>query len=134
MDWTAELLVHAIAVELEGARRYRELARRMIERHDARAAALFAELAREDQEHLERLQSRCAGLALPDLTSDHSWRAQGASATDALQAAQDARAFFEQAGRVAPDPLARALAEEMAAEEREHIARLESLSRSLSRQ
>lgn len=134
MDWTAELLVHAIAVEREGARRYAELARRMAARHEARAAALFAELSRQDQEHLARLQSRCAGLALPDLTSDHSWRAQGAPAADALRAAKDARAFFEQAGRVAQDPLARALADEMAAEEREHIARLESLSRSLSRQ
>ena len=129
MDWTAELLVHAIAVEREGARRYAELARRMAERREARTAALFAELARQDAEHLKRLQTRCAGLRLPDLSCDHSWREQGAPAADALQAERDARAFFEQAGRVAPDALARALAEEMAAEEREHIARIEALSR-----
>jgi len=129
MSWAAELLVHAIAVEREGARRYADLARRMAECREARAAALFAELARQEEEHLSSLQARSAGLPLPELTSDHSWRERGGPAADALQAEKDARAFFEQAGRVAPDPLARSLAEEMTAEEMEHIARLEALTR-----
>ena len=129
MSWTTELLVHAIAVEREGARRYAELARRMAQRREARAAALFAELARQEAEHLGTLLARSAGLSLPELTSDHSWREQGPPAADALQAEKDARAFFEQAVRVAPDALARSLAQEMAAEESEHIARIEALTR-----
>jgi rubrerythrin len=125
MDWSAEVLVHAIAVEREAARRYAELARRLAElKHPA--AALFAELARQDELHLKRLEAKSAGVALPDLAADHSWR-DAAPVASALQAEKDARAFFEQARRVAPDPLARSLAEEMAAEESEHIIRLQAL-------
>ena len=126
MDWwSAEILVHAIAVEREAARRYTELARQLAERKHP-AAALFAELARQDERHLERLEAKSAGVALPDLGADHSWR-EAPPLASALQAETDARAFFEQAGRVAPDPLARSLAEEMAAEESEHIARIQAL-------
>jgi rubrerythrin len=127
MDWAAEVLVHAIAVEREAARRYGELARGMAERHEGEAAALFAQIARQDRSHLERLEAKSAGVALPDLDADHSWRDAAAPVAAALQAERDARAFFEQARRVARDPLARSLAEEMAAEESEHIARIQVL-------
>lgn len=127
MDWTAEVLVHAIAVEREAARRYRELARFMAERRQDEAAALFAEIARQEQSHLQRLEAKSAGVALPELAADHSWRAAEGPIARALQAEKDARAFFEQAGRVAREPSARLLAEEMAAAEGEHIARLQAL-------
>jgi rubrerythrin len=127
MDWTAEVLVHAIAVEREAARRYRELARFLGERHQAEAAALFAELARQDERHLQRLEAKSASVALPELASDHSWGAGAGPIASALQAEKDARAFFEQAGRVANEASARLLAEEMAAEENEHIARIQAL-------
>jgi rubrerythrin len=131
MDWSAEVLVHAIAVEREAARRYAELARQLAERGHP-AAALFAELARQDERHLRRLEAKSAGVALPDLAADHSWR-EAPPLASALQAEKDARAFFEQAGRVAPDLLARSLAEEMVAEEAEHISRIQALlSRGLS--
>jgi rubrerythrin len=45
----------------------------------------------------------------------------------ALQAERDARAFFAQAARGARDSATRAIADEMAGEETEHVARLESL-------
>jgi rubrerythrin len=127
IDWSAEVLVHAIAVEREAARRYRELARRLAGRQHP-AAALFAELARQDERHLGELESRSAGVALPDLAADHSWSAAAPIAA-ALQAEKDARAFFEQAARVAPDPVARSIAEEMAAEESERIARIQAVNR-----
>jgi rubrerythrin len=127
MDWTAEVLVHAIAVEREAVRRYGELARFLAERHQDEAAALFAELARQDQTNLQRLEAKSAGVALPDLAADHSWNAAEGPIARALQAEKDACAFFEQAGRVAHDPSARLLAEDMAAEEREHIERLQAL-------
>jgi rubrerythrin len=126
MDWAAEVLVHAIAVQREAARRYGELARRMAERRDDEAAALFAELAHQEESHLERLEAKSTGVALPELGADHSW-SEAAAVASALQAERDARAFFEQAGRVAPNPLARSLAEEMAAEGSERIARIQVL-------
>jgi rubrerythrin len=45
----------------------------------------------------------------------------------ALQAEKSARAFFEQAARVAPDAATRALAEEMAAEEAHHAVLIERM-------
>jgi hypothetical protein len=44
-----------------------------------------------------------------------------------VQAEKRARAFFEQARRVSCEPGVVALAEEMTAEENEHIARIERL-------
>jgi rubrerythrin len=113
----AELYVHAIATEREAARRYAELAERMVQ-HDEPAAALFRTLAQAQARHLADLTRESAALALPELTADHSWPMDGRDPLDiALRAEKDARAFFEQAVRTAPDPAVRALAQEMAAAE-----------------
>lgn len=118
--FTAELYVHAIATEREAARRYAELAERMARQHD-RAAALFWQLAQAEARRLADLRRESAGLELPDLTADHSWRMDGRDPLQiALRAEKAARAFFEQAARTAPDPAVRALALEMVAAECAH--------------
>lgn len=127
MEWAAELYAHAIAVEREAALRYAELAWRMAGQGSEEAARLFAEFAALQAMHLSALQRRTEGIPLPDLTCDHSWPEHGAPLANALQAERDARAFFEQAGRVARDPAARAIAREMVGEENEHIARIKRL-------
>jgi len=127
MEWSAELYAHAIAVEREAARRYAELAWRMTEQGSEEAARLFAEFAALQAVHLAALCRRNEGSAPADLTSDHSWPEGSDPLARALQAERDARAFFAQARRVAPDPAARALADEMTVEESGHIERLESL-------
>ena len=127
VEWAAELYSHAIAVEREAALRYAELAWRMAEQGSEEGARLFAQFAVLQAVHLEALRRRTDGIALPDLTSDHSWPDRVDPVARALQAERDAHAFFAQARRVARDPAARAIAEEMAEEESEHIARLESL-------
>lgn len=141
---TAELYVHAMAMEREAAERYAEFARRMADQGNDDVAALFARLARLEGEHLEALRRRTAGVQLPPLESDYSWIDTGAPETlahdlvfrlmtphqalgIALRAEKRARAFFEQAQRVADDPAMRALAREMAAEERAHAEMLEAL-------
>jgi len=117
----AELYVHAIATEREAARRYAELAERT-HGQDQRAAALFRALAQAEARRLADLTRESAGLELPDLSADHSWRMDGLDPLDiALRAEKAARAFFEQAARTAPDPVVRALAQEMAAAEAAHI-------------
>lgn len=144
IESVAELYVHAIAMEREAAERYTEFARRMSdEGHDA-VAALFARLAAHESEHLAALRRRTAGVALPPLETDYSWIDTGAPETlahdlvfrlmtphqalaIALNAEKRAKAFFEQAERVADDPALRVLAREMAGEEAEHIAMLEAL-------
>ena len=125
MSWTPELYVHAMAVEGEAAQRYAELAGRMVEQHDEAAAALFAELSAAEAQHLEALRARMQGTPLPPLSSDYSWPA--VDIESAVQAEKRARAFFEQARRVSCEPGVVALADEMTAEENEHIARIARL-------
>jgi rubrerythrin len=120
----AELYVHAIATEREAARRYAELAERTLGQ-DQRAAALFRALAQAEARRLADLTRESAGLELPDLSADHSWRMDGRDPLQiALRAENAARAFFEQAARTAPDPAGRALALEMAAQESAHAVLL----------
>ena len=144
VESAAELYVHAIAMEREAAERYAEFSRRMADEGNSEVAALFARLAALESEHLATLRRRTSGVALPPLESDYSWIDTGAPETlahdlvfrlmtphqalgVALRAEKRARAFFEQAQRVADDPGLRALAREMAVEEKEHIAMLEAL-------
>jgi rubrerythrin len=124
----AELYVHAIATEREAARRYAELAERT-GRHNERAAALFRALAQAEAMRLADLTRESAGLELPELSADHSWRMEGSDPQEiALRAEKAARAFFEQAARTAPDPAVRALALEMAAEEAAHAELIRRLA------
>jgi len=141
---TAELYVHAIAMEREATERYTELAQRMSDEGNDEVAALFARLAAHESEHLAALRRRTAGVALPALDADYSWIDSGAPETlahdfvfrlmtpqqalsIALRAEKRAKAFFEQAQRVADDPATRSLAREMAAEEAGHIEMIEAL-------
>lgn len=141
---TAELYVHAIAMEREATERYTELAQRMSDEGNDKVAKLFARLAAHESEHLAALRRRTAGVALPPLDTDYSWIDSGAPETlahdfvfrlmtpqqalsIALRAEKRAKAFFEQAQRVADDPATRSLAREMAAEEAGHIEMIEAL-------
>ena len=144
IETTAELYVHAIAMEREATERYTELAQRMSDEGNDEVAKLFARLAAHESEHLAALRRRTAGVPLPALEADYSWIDTGAPETlahdfvfrlmtpqqalsIALRAEKRAKAFFEQAQRVADDPATRALAREMAAEEAGHIQMIEAL-------
>ena len=141
----AELYAHAIAVEREAAERYAEFAQRMNDLGDEAVAGVFGRLARLEEEHLGALERRTAGLALPRLeTHEYRWLDAGAPETVArelvyrlmtphaalaiaLGAERRAQAFFEHVLAEAQDPALRALAREMAADEREHVAMIEQL-------
>ena len=138
----AELYAHAIAVEREAAERYAEFAQRMNDLGDRAVAAVFARLADLEAGHLAALERRTAGIALPRLeTHEYRWLDAGAPETAArelvyrlmtphaiaLGAEKRAQAFFEHVLAGAEDPALRALAREMAADEREHVAMIEEL-------
>ncbi|HZQ73829.1 MAG TPA: ferritin family protein [Burkholderiales bacterium] len=134
-----ELYAHAIAIEREAAARYAELARRMADQGSEAVADVFSALARMETEHLQALERRAAGIALPEIaatqyqwfdngapeTAAHEWLFRLMSARQALaialQAEKRAQAFFEGVMLTAPDAELRALAREMAREENEHI-------------
>src|SRR5262249_38310186 len=122
-----------------------EFAQRMNDLGDQTVAGVFARLARLEEEHLGALERRTAGLALPPLaTHEYRWLAAGAPETaarelvhrlltpraalaTALGAEKRAQACFEHVLAAAQDPALRALAREMAADEREHVAMIQQL-------
>ena len=140
-----ELYAHAIAIEREAAARYTELAQQMADRGNDAVAELFYALAREEAEHLDALERRTDGVALPRIadgqyrwldaaapeTAAHEWLFRLMTPRQALLIALDAErraeAFFEGAMLGAEDPALRALAREMALEETEHIRIVERL-------
>ena len=140
-----ELYAHAIAIEREAAERYCELAARMQDEGREDLARVFQMLAGLESEHLQTLEARTRGVALPPIGADrYHWLDAGAPETAArqlvyrlmtprmaiaiaLQAEVRAQAFFERVMLTAEDPALRALAREMAAEEQEHAALLARL-------
>jgi len=136
----AELYAHAIAIEREAAERYSEFAERMEDEGHEDLARVFALLAGMEAEHLETLERRTRGIALPAIGSErYKWLDAGAPETAArellyrlmtprqalaiaLHAEQRAQAFFEHVYWTTTDPALRALAKEMAQEEREHVS------------
>ena len=135
----AELYAHAIAIEREAAERYSELAERMDDEGREELSRVFGELAQMEAEHLETLERRTAGVALPAIPEDqYHWLENGAPETArhelvfrlmtprqalaiALAAERRAQAFFEYVSWSTVDPALRVLAREMAAEERGHV-------------
>jgi len=135
-----ELYAHAIAIEQEAAERYAELAEHMDDAGREDLARVFAMLSATEAEHLEALERRTEGIKLPAVPQGHyCWLYAEAPETAArelvyrlmtprqalsiaLDAERRAQAFFEQVCWSASDPALRALAREMAAEEREHVA------------
>jgi rubrerythrin len=136
----AELYAHAIAIEREAAERYSEFAERMDDEARDDLARIFGTLARAEAEHLDTLLARTEGIALPEIPAGrYKWLDDGAPETAAreliyrlmtprqalaiaLHAEQRAQVFFEHVYWTSSDPALRALAREMAAEEREHVA------------
>lgn len=139
-----ELYAHAIAIEREAAERYAELAERMRDESNEDLAGLFAGLAALEKGHLEALERRSAGVALPPPeVRDYKWLGDAPESAArelvfrlmtpqhalrmALGAEQRAQAFFEHVLLTADDPGLRALAREMAAEEQEHVQLIEHM-------
>lgn len=139
----AELYAHAIAIEREAAERYSEFAGRMADLGNDEVAKVFSMLADFEAEHLDTLNRRVEGIAVPELSpAEYKWLDAGAPETNAhdlifrlltpyqalgiaLEAEIRAQQFFRHVFRTASDPALRALAQEMAAEESEHIAAVE---------
>lgn len=140
-----ELYAHAIAIEREAAERYGELARRMADEGREDLARTFGCLAREEASHLQTLEDRTRGVALPEVPAGrYQWLVEDAPETiarnfffslmtprDALHVARlselRAQAFFEGVFMSCDDPGLRALAREMAAEEQQHVLLLEQM-------
>lgn len=140
-----ELYAHAIAIEREAAARYAQFAERLSDRGSEAVAEMFSRLAAIEGEHLEALLRRTEGVTLPTIQDDeYHWIEAGPASEPAreltlrlmtprqalaiaLAAEMRAQAFFEHVFMTADDPALRALAQEMAAEEMEHVVAIEGL-------
>src|SRR5688572_24911033 len=113
-EWAAELYAHAIAIEREARQRYDELGDAMADQRYHAVAVLFYMLSSFEARHLGELTAKTAGVVLPDLTADYTWREGESPETVsfdacigemtperalllALDAENRAKAFFEHA-------------------------------------
>lgn len=145
IDSLPELLAHALAMETEAAERYEELADQMETHRKAKVAAIFRKLEREEKTHLAELEALCARYELPHYAPwEYKWNTNGESpeaiAIDrvsyrmsvraavklALDHERRAEAFYAGIAQTATSDEVRALSSQFAAEEREHIAWLET--------
>ena len=139
----AECYANTLAIEREAAARSAQFAEYLEDHGEQATAALFRKLARFEQQHVEELERRTAGMPLPALRSwEFSWLDDAPAEqvdhhfvfhlmtphdalTIALGAEKRAQALYEQAISVSDDPEVKRLAQELAGEELEHIVWLE---------
>lgn len=141
----AHLLAHALTIEIEAEDRYRVLADQMEMHNNLELAALFEKLSVIEGKHAAQIAEQAKGMELPDLKPwEYDWQdGDSPEATDptdlhykmtahhalllALAAEERAFAFFDAAARDAEDPEVKAMAEEFAEEEREHVELVKDL-------
>jgi len=134
-----QFYAHAIAIEREAADRYTEFAVYYADRGEDVLAGLCHNLAELEGGHLKQLLGASRHLRLPALaTTEFQWLESGspeapareffyrvANARQLLEVALHAEMcafdFFEWAARTTSHPEVRALAREMADEERQHV-------------
>lgn len=137
----AMLYAHAIALEREAAARYAQLSERMAALGESALGEVFTMLSGFEDDHLDTLLRRTDGVAVPEFaavpwpagegpeTATREFDVSRATPRGALEAAlaaeRRAQAFFAHVHATASDPALRALAQEMEAEEQQHIALIE---------
>lgn len=134
-----EFYAHALAIEREAARCYREFQEHFADRGEVVLAGLCGNLAHFEQDHYQLLLDRSKSLKLPDLppdryrwlescppeNADHNLVYRVVSPRQlleiALKAERNAKRFFEWVAGTTANGEIHALADEMASEEAEHV-------------
>ena len=139
----AELLVHALIIEVEAVQSYLDLAAQMEECGNDAVAKLFAKMAELEQGHAVKIREQAGDIDLPDL-APWEYRWPGFEPPEnidsagihylmtphqaiklALENEMNALAFFEDIACNNRDARVRALADEFAEDERQHVAWME---------
>ncbi len=139
----AQLLVHALVIELEAAQSYKELAKLMEQSGNTEVAKLFAMMSGIEARHAEIINEQVGDFRLPELTPwQYHWRGLGApenidrarlhylmtphqAMSLALENEKRAYEFFADVVDDSTDERARELAAEFAGDERQHVAWVE---------
>lgn len=144
IDSVPDLLAHAHALESEAAERYGELAAQMETHHCPELAALFRKMAEIEAKHVAKVETLAEGREIAHRDAwDYRWtNAEGPETThfslarygmtahEALSHMLDnehrAVAFFDSVAGAARDAAVGAMAADLAAEERQHVALLQA--------
>jgi rubrerythrin len=139
----AELLVHALVIELEAVQSYKDLAAQMEQCGNKEVADLFQKMAVLEAEHAQKIREKSGEIELPDLAPwEYRWAGvESPETTDlagihylmtphqalelALENEKSAKEFFEDAAKGATDARVRELATEFAEDEQQHVAWME---------
>ena len=137
----AEFLAHAIAMEQEAADRYLELADMMEAHRNDAVSTVFRDMCRYSEMHRDAIRERAGAIELPKLRSwEFRWRTPpevgGEDGFDYLIEAYNAlkyargnevrsMKYYRAVAAEAADPELQRLAQEFAAEEREHVLALD---------
>lgn len=134
-----QLLARAYAIEREAESRYADLADQMQVHNSIALAELFGTLAEIEGKHAAKIKSRASGAELPyisplayrwpgteapgsvDLMDAHYLMTPHHALKLALAGEESAVDYFEDLAKAAADGKVKALAEELAEEEREHV-------------
>lgn len=136
---TAEFYAQALALETEASERYALLAEQMEVHNNRDVAEIFRKMAAIESQHHEELRQRAGSLLGTGKFTQFNWNyPEGPECTDfsdvhylmtphqVLQIAKHneerAAAWFEAIAETASNPEIRAVAAEMAADERDHVA------------
>lgn len=138
-----ELLAHANALEVEAVDRYTLLADQMEAHNNVEVAELFRKMADIEGKHIARVSELSKGYELPHIPPwDFQWQGESPEAIDpsavhylmtahhalklALHHEKMAADFFAQLVETVHDDAVRELAKQLAQEEYQHVALLES--------
>lgn len=136
----AELLLHALVIELEAVQSYKDLTEQMQECGNDDVAGLFEKMSMLETEHAEKIRERAGDMQLPDL-APWEFRWSGLEPPEnidlagvhylmtphqalslALENELSAMAFFDAIAHDCTDKRVRELAIEFADDERQHVA------------
>jgi len=136
----AELLVHALVIEMEAVQSYKELAEQMRVCGNSEVADLFEKMSGLEAGHAEKIKEKAGDLELPELAPwEYRWAELESPETIdlagihylmtphqalklALENELNAMAFFEVIASGQVEEEVRSLAHEFAEDERQHVA------------
>jgi rubrerythrin len=136
----AELMVHALVIELEAVQSYKDLTDQMVQCGNTEVAELFEKMSALEAEHAETIREKAGDLELPelapwefrwsgleppeniDLAGVHYLMTPHQALTLALENELSAMAFFDAIAHDCTDERVRDLAKEFADDERQHVS------------
>lgn len=139
LETVADMLAFVLAVENEASERYAEMAEAMDAHNNTKVAKLFRRMSEIEDLHAESIEQQAAKLGITELPAlSYRWSApEGPESGDfadlhylmtprealliARHNEEKAAAYFAELVNRSTDPEMKAMAEEMAAEEREHV-------------